>query len=258
MFSINGFNDTLEQMFSINGLNDTLEQMFSINGFNDTLEQMFSINGFNDTLEHMFSINGFNDTLEQMFSINGFNDTLEQMFSINGFNDTLEQMFSIMCPRQSAGTRLNWNVLETKDAAAKHFIAKLFDKYPGVLHNVDVEITVIYEAIMRSCIIWSSNLRYNHTDSPDSQFSLNNESLEQQCPLRLDVMYGCNNTSDLGDNLTLLSSPDTSEHGHSLEEHIAHAFHMASITILSILVFEQSWNAKKWFIMYQETDDIQT
>ncbi|KAH9505434.1 Cullin-1, partial [Bulinus truncatus] len=130
------------------------------------------------------------------------------------------------------------DVLETKDAAAKHFIAKLFDKYPGVLPNVDVEITVIYEAIMRSCIIWSSNLRYNHTDSPDSQFSLNNESLEKQCPLRLDVMYGCNNTSDRGDNLTLLSSPDTSEHGHSLEEHIAHAFHMASITILSILVFE--------------------
>uniref|UniRef100_A0A2C9M7V7 Voltage-gated hydrogen channel 1 n=1 Tax=Biomphalaria glabrata TaxID=6526 RepID=A0A2C9M7V7_BIOGL len=115
-------------------------------------------------------------------------------------------------------------------------------RYPGVLAS-EVDIDIVYDAIARSCILWTSNLNESQSETGTNRYDLiaqNNESQKRTCPEHMDWIYGCGgNRSSMGDNSTLLKGRVVKSSSlDSVETHIAKAFHMASIAILSILVIQ--------------------
>ncbi|KAI8783554.1 hypothetical protein BgiBS90_015170, partial [Biomphalaria glabrata] len=134
------------------------------------------------------------------------------------------------------------DVLTAKDVSGQNFLSTLRARYPGVLAS-EVDIDIVYDAIARSCILWTSNLNESQSEAGTSRYDLiaqNNESQKRTCPEHMDWIYGCGgNRSSMGDNSTLLKGRVVKSSSlDSVETHIAKAFHMASIAILSILVIQ--------------------
>ncbi|KAK6191871.1 hypothetical protein SNE40_003451 [Patella caerulea] len=139
------------------------------------------------------------------------------------------------------------NTLQSSKNEMEGFISGLHRQYPQDIVDVEVEIRVIFMKILDSKIHWNyyshnaTNLN-NDTSEHAGQTSSSRRRRESVSYNNgYDVSTGSGNYSKIqthNPSVGVKHSAVMGAHKHSVEDDIAHAFHLASITILAILVIE--------------------
>ena len=162
---------------------------------------------------------------------------------IRDFNKTESPIFVLFCvffvyQGRNVNTDLSYitELLHESEEVSNNFAHRMGEHYPDQLQGFDSHnIELLYEKLLSADCSWAQSTHdknLGHSDAQTYDLHIKRDVDHALSHGGMSAMQ--HNETDLAHNFA------HTEHHHSVWEEIAHGLHKASITLLSILVFEVS------------------